>query len=1160
MNYKDLPQKRTDREVAIQKFWKDFGIFEKSVEAPAGIVSKSEVKNYSFYDGPPFATGLPHHGHIMAGTVKDAIPRYRTMRGYSVRRVWGWDCHGLPIENMVEKELGLNSKKEIQEFGINKFNHIAENSVLKYEDEWKEIIPRLGRFVDMNHPYKTMDWTFTESVWWSWKTLSDKGLAYEGHKMMHICPRCETPLAQSEVGMEYHDITDMTVTAEFELVDEPNTFLLAWTTTPWTLPGNTALAVNKDIDYVIVSSTFDGKTSKFIVAKNRYEEIFKASSEKEIIKEIKGSDIVGKKYKPLFDYYQNIDLANKENIYKIWHADFIKDDTGTGIAHEAPAFGAEDMELAKANNIPVIKHVNMDGSFTAEVVDFPGLKVKAKDDSMSTDIEVVKWLAHNGKLFEKHKIVHSYPLCWRCKTPLLNYATSGWFVDVPKLKNRLLEENGKVSWAPSHVQNGRFGKWLEGAREWAVSRTRYWGAPLPVWRCEETKEIKVIGSLEELRKHIKNNNKYVAIRHGEAISNVESFIDSEGLETNTLTEKGVEQIKQAVKDLGHFDIIVTSPLKRAMQSAEIAQEICGGDIVVDDRLREKGFGEFNGKKVLEWMSSKERDIINDNLDKSISGIESRNDVKRRAVLAFMDLEKKYSGKRILIVSHGATIYMLNTALNGLSDAEIRSKMKDDKESWLPGNASVIDLPDTRLVYDDQGNINLHRPFIDEVVIIEDSKEFRRIPDVFDCWYESGSMPYGSLHYPFENKEVFDKTFPADWIAESLDQTRGWFYSLIVLGVGLFDKSPYKAVNVNGLIMASNGEKMSKSLKNYADPMDMVEKFGADTLRHYLLSTPVMNGENINFSESLLDEVHKKTISRIENCVSFYTMVKAGTDSSDIINSGTSNHVLDVWMKERVNQVTEIFINGYDNYQIDKAVRAVDSLVEDLSLWYVRRSRERFRTDNMVEKHEALKAYAEILYKLSLMLAPSTPFIAEYLYQVTKEDLGLNFESVHLAKIDNPSPANVGVIEEMEKARMLVTNILEERTKAKIPVKIPIRNVVLVDDLSKAIMDEIKEEANIWNVSFGDSFAVDTTIDEEMKRIGDIRTIGRAIQDKRKSVGLVSSDVIDLSISGVHFRDDEVERLSKKCGIENISYDKILDHMDDISLDTLENVSFSISKK
>ncbi|MDQ5957187.1 MAG: isoleucyl-tRNA synthetase, partial [Patescibacteria group bacterium] len=822
-----------EKELEILKYWEDNKIFEQSVKHPASNNSQNNEKgkkrkDFSFYDGPPFATGLPHAGHILAGTIKDSIPRYHTMQGSSVRRVWGWDCHGLPIENLVEKEFGLNSKKEIEEFGIGKFNKAAADSVLTYEHEWKKIVPRLGRWVDMENSYKTMDSTFTESVWWAWKELYDKGLAYEGFKMMHICPRCETPLAQSEVGLEYHEVTDMSVTAEFELVDEEKTYVLAWTTTPWTLPGNTALAVNKSIDYIKVKSLKDSEVKNFILAKSKFEEYknyAKDYQEFEIVEEFKGDKLIGKKYKPVFDYYNNPESLNKiehsENIWKIWHADFINDESGTGIAHEAPAFGADDMELAKENNIPIIKHVLMNGSFTKEIKDFEGLVVKKKDDTMSTDIEIVKWLAHNGKLFEKHKIVHSYPLCWRCKTPLLNYATSSWFVDVPSIKNEIVSENQKVAWVPEHIKDGRMGKWLEGAKEWAVSRSRYWGAPMPIWKNADGSEVKIIGSIKEIA--TSSNNDFYVMRHGESFSNVNMIIDNGNDLNNHLTEEGKVQVENAIKEfkekLGDkkIDLIISSPIVRTRETSVMVSQALDLEFIVDDRLREFDHGDYDGR-TLEYFYEKEGKEKYLKLNSRPKGGESHQDMMNRTMSLLEELDKENKGKSILLVTHGGPMRMITAGAELVTEEKILEDEISHDIRLYPHNAEIRKLNYLKVPRDETGAINLHKPYIDKVVLKDkNGEEMKIIGDVFDCWFESGSMPYAQLHYPFENKEIFKKNFPADFIAEGMDQTRGWFYSLLNLGTGLFDESPYKHVIVNGTILAADGQKMSKSLKNYTDP-------------------------------------------------------------------------------------------------------------------------------------------------------------------------------------------------------------------------------------------------------------------------------------------------------------------------------------------------------
>jgi isoleucyl-tRNA synthetase len=654
-------------EEEVLKFWQTNQIFEKSVkkEAPKG--------EYVFYDGPPFATGTPHYGHLVGNIMKDVVPRFWTMNGYQVNRKWGWDCHGLPIENIVEKEMGFSSKKEIEEkAGVAKFNELCRSKVLSYTEDWKKTIIRLGRWVDMENAYRTMDLNYMESVWWVFKELWNKELIYKNYRSMYICPRCETTLSQSEVAEGYRDIKDLSVTAKFELVDEPGTFVLAWTTTPWTLPGNVALAIGEDINYAKIKVGEE----IFILAKERIHDVLK-DKEFEVLEEFKGRKLIGKKYQPVFDnYIVDEKLANRENGWKIYGADFVTTEDGTGVVHIAPAYGEDDLTLGRLNKLPFIQHVGMDGMFKKEMGEFAGFHVKPIDNVEATDVLIIKYLAGKGLLFSKEKYEHSYPHCWRCETPLINYATSSWFVNITKIKDKLLEEAKGINWSPAHIKDGRFGNWLEGARDWSISRQRFWASCIPIWESADGEERMVMGGVKELE-------------------------------------------------------------------------------------------DLSGEKIT--------DLHKDTLDK-------------------ITFKSPTSGKLM-----------------------------------------------------------------------------KRIPDVLDCWFESGSMPYAQFHYPFENKEKVEKNFPAEFIAEGIDQTRTWFYYLHAISGGLKSSQAFKNVIVNGIVLAEDGKKMSKKLKNYPDPSIIFEKYGADALRYYLLTSPVMQAENLNFCEKGVAECLRKIDMVLWNVYIFYEM-------------------------------------------------------------------------------------------------------------------------------------------------------------------------------------------------------------------------------------------------------------------------------------------------
>ncbi len=1117
------------KEEEILKFWQDNKIFEKTLETTKG------AKEYVFYDGPPFATGTPHYGHIVGGTMKDVIPRYWTMKGNFVRRRWGWDCHGLPAENLVEKELGLKSKKDIEDYGIEKFNEKAREMVQEYVEDWKQIVPRLGRFIDMENDYRTMDASYSESVMNIFKNLHNKGLIYEGYKSMQICPRCETTLSNFEVNQGYKDITDLSVVVKFGLVDEPGTSILAWTTTPWTLPGNVALAVNPEIDYVKIGMNNSDDHLSYILAKDLLEKNFSNASDYTIEDTFKGSTLVGKKYQPAFDYYLTDEtIKNRENGWKIYGADFVTTEDGTGVVHIAPAFGEDDMKLGQKEKLPFIQHVGMDGRFKPEVIDWVGELVKPKsapgleDDGPSTvenqamDVKIIKYLAAKGILFAKEKISHSYPHCWRCGTPLLNYAASSWFVEVTKFRDDLVANNKTISWVPEHIKEGRFGKWLEGARDWAISRTRFWGAPIPVWRCEDCKQIKVVGSIQELKDNLQTkNNRYFLMRHGQSENNLTDTIDCKLGKNYHLTTEGKEQVISSAESLkgSNIEVIISSPFVRTKETAELVAQTIGlsqDKIIFDARLGEYNVGDADEGNWVEY--DKHFNSKHEKLFKSQTNGESCLEVKKRMGEVLYELNEKYTGKNILIVSHSLPLFFMMTAAAGNNSREIE-KMSHWGSRFK--NAEIQSLDFSFLPHNTLYDLDLHRPYIDQIKFACGcGGEMTRVPDVFDCWFESGSMPYGQAHYPFSDLKDFDPSdgngFPADFIAEGLDQTRGWFYSMLVLSTALFGKTSYKNVVVNGLVLAEDGQKMSKSLKNYPDPMSVVEKFGADALRFYLLASPVMRAEDLNFSEKGVGEIYRKIIMRLNNVYSFYEMYAPKT-LADV--QGQSENVLDIWINARFGELVTKVTEAMDKYEIDRAVRPIDEFIDDLSNWYLRRSRDRFKSGDIDDKNWAIFTMKTILNSLAKMMAPFTPFIAEDIYRKTE---GVK-ESVHLESWPITEKFDQDIIVGMSFARSFASMGLMARDVDGIKVRQPLSALIIKHDGNEPnywnhLKELIKDEVNVKNVIFEKNadpdlpgVRLDTSITQELKEEGDMRELMRNIQELRKKTGLNPGDIINLKI-------------------------------------------------
>ncbi len=1161
-------------EQEILKFWQENKIFEKSVENPAGKKPKGD---FVFYDGPPFATGTPHYGHIVASVIKDAVPRYWTMKGYRVERKWGWDCHGLPIENIAEKELGVKRKKEIEEMGIGKFNEFCRSKIFSYADEWKKVIGRLGRWADMDNSYKTMDVSFMESVWWVFKQLWDKGLIYEGYRPMHICARCETTLSQQEVSEGYKDIKDISATVKFELVDEPGVFVLAWTTTPWTLIGNAALAVNKNFNYVkirINNNELIIKNEFYILAKERLGII---KDKYEVIEEFKGKDLIGKKYKPLFNYYSSDkNLKNSENGWKIYAGDFVQTSEGTGVVHIAPAFGEDDFKMMEQYKLPFIQHIGMDGIIKQEAKNFSGMSVKPIDNHQKTDIEIIKNLAGRGLLFTKEKYEHSYPHCWRCDTPLVNYAASSWFVNILKIKKKAVELAKGVNWSPAHIKEGRFGKWLEGARDWSISRQRYWASVLPIWKCDKCGNAKVVGSVEEIKKYTKKSgNKYFLMRHGEAESNVKNIVASkiETAEKFPLTFKGRKQVLSVAKKIisqlkkNKIDFIFTSDFLRAKETAEIMAgqfDMDKSKIIYDKRLREINTGIFDGKKPKEYhdyFSSLEEKFY-----KNPPQGENLIELKNRVSEFLYEIDGRYSGKNILIISHEYAIWCLFAGAAG-ADVKTSVEMKKNKDDFIK-TGEIMEFNFTSIPHDDNYELDLHRPYIDKIEFdCKCGSKMKRVSDVLDTWFDSGSMPYAQAHYPFENKEKFEKNFPARFIAEGADQTRAWFYYLHLIAAAVKNSRAFDNVIVNGTVLAEDGKKMSKRLKNYPDPMEIINKYGADSLRFYLLSSPVVMAENLNFSEKGVDEAHKKVLMRLKNVLAFYEMYgqKIKNQKSKIKITNQNSNVLDRWIISRLNQLIKEVSRAMDKYELNEAVRPIADFIDDLSTWYIRRSRGRFKEENK-DKRNAIAATRHVLSELSKIIAPFTPFIAEEIYFLLNQNYKSKFKinkSVHLTewpKIDKKL-IDKKLLGQMAEARKICSFGFEARQKTQIKVRQPLAELRIKNYQLKnreELLDLIKDELNVKEIVFDKNIATDIELNmeitPELKAEGKLRELIRAVQDFRKKSGLKSEQKIILEIKtdiiGKSFVGKFEKELKKSVNARKIEFKEIIGG-EEIKIDELE---------
>ncbi len=1080
------------------KMWEEKKIFRKVLdkESPRG--------SFVFFEGPPTANGKPGIHHVLARSFKDVILRFRTMQGYHIDRKAGWDTHGLPVELEVEKQLGFTKKRDIEEYGIAKFNAKCKESVWKYLDVWEKMTRRTAFWVDLENPYITYANDYVESLWWILKQIDAKGLLYQGYRVTPHCPRCVTSLSSHELAQGYKDVDDQSIYVKFPIDDKEKRYFLVWTTTPWTLPGNVALAVGAEVAYAEVKMKDTGE--RLILARALLGAL---DGEYEILGEKTGTELRGTAYRPLYDdlsaYEGGINAGRTQNAYKVYTADFVSTADGTGIVHIAPAFGEDDARLGDAEKLPTLLTVDPTGMVTAEVPG-KGKFIKKADEDVKADLH------SRGLLYKSAVYRHAYPFCWRCGTPLLYYAKDSWYIRMSELRAQLLEHNQAINWVPAHIRDGRFGEWLREVKDWALSRERYWGTPLPVWRCVSCDTRTVVGGFAELDELARPRNKYFLQRHGEAENNVASVVSSwpEKKEWR-LTAKGRTQVKEAAARLKKekIDLIFSSDVLRTKETAEMISAELGLPVTYDARLRELDLGAYNGKTQDEYHA-----YFDDRLERfgrPVEGGESLYDARRRMVAFVKELERLYSGKNILVISHGDPLWLMETGFAGITDGQAL-------DFTYNGVGQYHRFEFANSPRDEMGHVDPHRPFVDEIVLRCPAcgGDMKRASDVLDCWFDSGAMPFAQWHYPFENKERIDgrRNFPADYISEAIDQTRGWFYTLLAVSTALgYDTPPYKNVICLGHVLDAKGLKMSKSKGNVVDPWEMIAKYGADAIRYHFF-TVNQPGEPKLFDEKSLDEATKKVFLIVWNVLTFYKMYAGDRPEAPAAPAEPKN-MLDRWLLSELAALDEVVTGNLERYEVVDAARRLGSFVNDLSTWYLRRSRDRFKAGTEEEKSEAVATLGHALLTLSRVMAPFTPFLAEALYR----EVGGPAESVHLDDWPVPSFAHDRRLHDaMESVRWASSVGLEKRAAAGIPVrqalaKATVRSVEQFEDwMRDVVSEELNVELTEWTkaaeVKDG-GVELDTVITPELKRKGAARELVRNINDLRKAAGLTVKDGIAL---------------------------------------------------
>ncbi len=1189
INFPDLEKK-------ILKFWQEKKIFEKSVE------KRKEARGFVFYDGPPTANAKPGIHHILARIFKDIIPKYKTMRGFKVLRKAGWDTHGLPVELEIEKKLGLKTKKDIEKYGIAKFNQKCRQSVWEYKKDWEKLTERIGFWLDINNPYITYTSDYIETVWWILKMIWERGLLYKDYKVVPYCPRCGTSLSSHEVALGYKTVKDLAVIVKFPISnqkfintycqDRPTSFL-AWTTTSWSLPTTMALAIAADYNYVVVRI----QEEQIICVKERLSYIMSHLPEVkyEIINELKGREMEHITYEHSFKeiYQEHEKVKGNPNVYKTHITDYVCLEEGTGIVTINGAFGEIDMEASKKIGLPVIVNVKKDGAFTEEMGEFAGMQVKPREDREKTDVEIIKYLDRKAALFAKEKYEHSYPHCWRCNSPLLYYGKESWFINMQKVKNDLIGNNQKINWVPEHLKEGRFGEWLREVKDWTLSRERYWGTPLPVWRCQtgnfqfsifnfqknpksqipnskQCHNIEVIGSLQDLLNQKFSTNNYFLFRHGHSLRQITNLADSLPSSRMPLTKKGKNEVKKSAQKLKKekISLIFSSDLLRTKQTAEIISKETLAPIIFDKRLREVNVGIFNGKDsklVWDYLSKKKNPYAT-----KIPKGESFLAVRKRVYNFLKAIDRKYQNKNIVIVSHEFPLSMLEKTLAGFEIGDFIAWRRKNRDKLLK-TGKWRKVAFKKLPFNQYMELDFHRPYIDEVkfycphcgnlpacnVSRSDAGRMERVSEVIDCWFDSGSMPFAQGNWPFSKNSKIknpafakssafalrasaDKSagkqnqkikppelFPADYISEGIDQTRGWFYTLLAVSTLLGFGPPYKNVISLGHVLDEKGEKMSKSKGNAVDPWQIVEKYGADAVRWYFY-TINQPGDPKLFSEKDVEQALKKFILTLWNCFTFFETYGKNVKCQKL--KVKSSDILDRWIISELNQLILQVTQNLDKYDITLAARAIeDFVINDLSLWYIRRSRRRFQTPKTdKELKEASKTLGWVFLTLSKLTAPFVPFLSEEIYQKIQNSKFKIQNSVHLE--DWPK-VNKQLIDEnlngkMEKVREIVVYALAERAKAKIKVRQSLQKLKINPKkffqnltgqenekakITKELLDLIKEEVNVKEVIFDlkiqKEVELDTQITPELREEGIIREVIRNIQEMRKKAGLKPKDKI-----------------------------------------------------